>query len=423
MPPASRPRVAITRGLALLRAYDVLVLAAAIWFLGKFIRYAFPPLFETFQGRYGVSNATIGLAFSAFMGLYALMQFPSGALADRFGSRQVITGGAVVAGLGSLALLLEPPFVALVLAMAVMGLGTGAHKTVAIRLLSETYPRHVGRSLGVFDTIGTAGGVVAPVLVAAVLGLAVLDWPVLFGAAGAVVIVVAVTFFIRLGTNERATREPTTDTGFPTAAYRRTFRRPRILAFIGMTICMAFAYNGLVSFLPLYLTTEAGLSTDVASLLYSVLFIASISQLFAGEAADRFGPLRTLLACLIAATAGLALLVLVVSATDGGPLTVALLLGVVVLIGLGSHGYRPPRDVYLVELMPADIKGGGLGVVRTLLMGSGAIAPTVVGVVADWRGFPIAFLGLVALGGVAVLIAATLALSSRIQPEFSERIG
>jgi len=29
-----------------IREYDVLVLTSLIWFLGKFVRYAFPPLFE-----------------------------------------------------------------------------------------------------------------------------------------------------------------------------------------------------------------------------------------------------------------------------------------------------------------------------------------------------------------------------------------
>ncbi|MFC6754005.1 MFS transporter, partial [Halorubrum tibetense] len=83
--------------------YDVLVLVSLIWFLGKFVRYAFPPLFETLQGAYGVSTATIGVAFTGFMTVYALMQFPSGAVADRVGPVRVIVAGAAVAGLGALA--------------------------------------------------------------------------------------------------------------------------------------------------------------------------------------------------------------------------------------------------------------------------------------------------------------------------------
>jgi len=43
-----------------IREYDVLVLTSLIWFLGKFVRYAFPPLFEPLQASYGVSNAAVG---------------------------------------------------------------------------------------------------------------------------------------------------------------------------------------------------------------------------------------------------------------------------------------------------------------------------------------------------------------------------
>jgi len=45
---------------------------------------------------------------------------------------------------------------------ALIGAGTGAYKTVGVRLLSRTYPAQTGRVLGVFDTFGTFDGVAAP---------------------------------------------------------------------------------------------------------------------------------------------------------------------------------------------------------------------------------------------------------------------
>nr|WP_234402798.1 hypothetical protein [Halarchaeum acidiphilum] len=60
-----------------LRSLDALAATAAIWFLAKSLRYAFPPLFGTLSARYGVSNATLGLAFTAMMLVYALCQFPA----------------------------------------------------------------------------------------------------------------------------------------------------------------------------------------------------------------------------------------------------------------------------------------------------------------------------------------------------------
>ncbi|OYR44294.1 MFS transporter, partial [Halorubrum sp. Ea8] len=149
--------------------YDALILVSVIWFLGKFARYLFPPLFGPLQSTYGLSNATIGAAFSGFMIAYALMQFPSGAVADRIGPVPVVVGGASVAGVGALALVVDSPFAALVAAMAVIGVGTGVHKTVAVRLLARVYPARMGRMLGIHDTLGALSGVVAPAVVVAFL--------------------------------------------------------------------------------------------------------------------------------------------------------------------------------------------------------------------------------------------------------------
>ncbi|SHH08265.1 MFS transporter [Halobaculum gomorrense] len=186
-----------------LAEYDVLALTALIWFLAKFLRYALPPLFPTFQAGFGVSTAALGAAFTAMLTVYAAMQFPSGALADRVGVRWVIVAGAGVTGIGALVLAVPVPeplaLGVVVLGMLLVGLGTGVHKTVAVRLLSRLYPERTGRTLGVLDTLGAFGGVAAPAAVVAVSGAAIagvaapwLDWHSLF-LAGALVAALALT--------------------------------------------------------------------------------------------------------------------------------------------------------------------------------------------------------------------------------------
>ena len=86
---------------------------------------------------------------------------------------------------------------------------------------------------------------------------------------------------------------------------------------------------------------------------------------------------------------------------------------IVVVLGLGSHGFRPVRGAYLSAVIPESVAGGGLGVVRTLLMGAGAVAPAVVGVVSDRRGFTAAFTLLAASMTLAVLLVAVVGLLDR----------
>ncbi|KKF39717.1 MFS transporter [Halorubrum saccharovorum] len=405
-----------------IREYDVLVLTALIWFLGKFVRYAFPPLFEPLQASYGVSNAAVGAAFSGFMAVYALLQFPSGAIADRVGAVRVIAAGAAVAGVGALALIVDTPFAVLAGVMLVIGAGTGAHKTVAVRLLSRVYPVRTGRALGAHDTFGALGGVAAPaavtLFVAAPPALAALlsrlpgaDWRGLFAVTGAVALTLAATFSLRVPDRlpADADRGPEREGPDPGARdYLALFEDRRLAGFVLVTIAFSFAYNGTVAFLPLYLSQAAGLSIASANLLYSALFAVTFVQLVSGDLSDRLGRFPVMVAALALAAAAL-VGVVVFSGTGeesgAGPFVLGAL---VVGFGLGSHGFRPVRGAYLIEALPDRLAGGGLGVVRTLLMGAGALAPATVGAVADASGFRPAFGLLAGAVALAAVVAAGL---------------
>lgn len=436
--------ISTLRGLA---RFDALALTALIWFLAKFLRYAFPPLFEPLQAFYGVSNTVIGTAFTGFMLVYALMQFPSGLLADRLGSVVVITAGALLAAIGAFAVVLEPPFLALVGAMMLMGAGTGAHKTVAIRLLSRTYPARTGRALGVLDTVGTFGGVAAPAAVLAVASVPLLfdpGWRTLFFAAGLVGIVLAGSFAMqvpkRLPDETGAVAETGSGTGTGTETEAETRSETRTVAetgenelettvgeprdgngsvgiqqylalfgewrfsvFVAVTILFSFMYNGVVAFFPLYLTREAGLDGTTASLLYSVLFALSLVQLITGEISDRIGTLPVIVVTQGLATVSLAAFVLLTGI--GGPLVLG---ATVVAVGIGSHGFRPVRGSYLMSVLPPSIAGGSLGIVRTLLMGAGAVSPAIVGYLSETVGFRPAFWLLTLSIAVATMLSAVL---------------
>lgn len=388
------------------RHYEVLFLTAFIWFLAKFLRYAFPPLFEPLGAAYGVSNAVLGTAFTGFMLAYAAMQFPSGVVADRLGSVAVITAGVALAAAAAAVLVVGSPFAVVVGAMVLMGTGTGAHKTVAVGLLSRAYPDHTGRALGVLDTAGVFGGVAAPAAVVFSLGVAgasVLGWRLVFLLAAVAGGAAAVAFAVRVPPRIDGARAGGSAGGGGIGQYLGLFARRRFAAFVLMTLLFSFTYNGVVAFLPVYLTSEAGVTTATAGLLYALLFAAGPVQIATGEASDRVGIPPLLVSTLALAAIALGTLVLVAPAGN-----VWVLAAAVVCIGLGSHGHRPLRGAYLLSVVPGSIAGGGLGAVRTLLMGTGALAPAVVGVLSDSVGFGPAFGLLTASITVAAGLAALL---------------
>lgn len=419
-------RSSVRRIVDRLGTFDALVLTALLWFLAKFLRYAFPPLFESLQATYGVSNAEIGWAFTAFMLAYAVMQFPSGIFADRLGSVRVIIVGALVTSLAALILVLAVPFAGLVALMIGLGIGTGVHKTVAVGLLSRTYPERTGRVLGIFDTFGTFGGVLAPIAVVAAAGLpgSRPGWRTLLFVTGLCGIAITAGFGRRVPRRLRERGDNTSmldDTSPATAdghagvtgetagsrstpnwrAYVSLFADRRFSVFVTVTICFSVTYNGLVAFLPLYLTQEAGLSAATAGVLYSALFVASLVQPVAGELSDRIGTVPVIVATLALAT--LALVAITTLTGTAGPLVLGI---AVVCLGLGAHGFRPVRGAYLMDTLPDSISAGGFGLVRTLLMGAGAVAPGVVGTLSETGGFQLAFW----LLAVSIAIAAVLSL-------------
>lgn len=359
----------------------------------QFLRYAFPPLFGTFQAEFGVSNTETGMLFTLMMLAYSMMQFPAGVISDRIGRVRTITIGAIVFTVGALATVLVTEFIYLLPIVVVIGAGTGAHKTVSINLLSNRYPENTGQSLGVFDTVGQFGGVVAPALVVAFLSAAV-EWSSVFLLAGFVSGVFGFLHWTHI--EDDAPTENGSDLITSFGRYFDVFADTRFLAFVIVTMLFTFSWNGVAAFLPLYLTNK-GLSTSLAGLLYSGFFAVSASQLLTGRLSDRFGQLHVALAAFVVMIAALSLLVV----STGAPVVI----GLTLVTGAAFHGFRPVRDSYLMMSIPDAIGGGTLGVVRTFMTLIGAVAPVVIGFLSDVAGFTVA-LGtvVVALTSATVLV-------------------
>ena len=403
--------------------YTTLILASGIWFIGKFLRYAFPPLFETLQTSYGMSTTVIGLVYTFLLAVYALLQFPSGILADRFGSVRLIVAGAGLAAIGAFLLSIDLPTAVLIIAVISIGVGTGVHKTVAVGILSKVYPKRTGRVLGIFDTFGTYGGVGASLVVTVFLvvpqpierfvsQLPGETWRGVFLFSGFAGLGFAALFAWYVPKQRaKVQQDKSKSTSSPSISdYLIQFTDTRFAVFALITVLFAFSYNGVVAFLPLFLSEEAGLSTATASLLYSVVFAVSFVQVFTGDLSDRIGRLPVILGTL--GIAGVALFA-IVELVDA---RIVLIGGLIVLFALGSHGFRPVRGLYLIELLPDHIAVGGFGTVRTLLMGAGAVAPVIIGYIADLTSFRIAFLFLaVSMIGATVLSIGLLLFNSSPQ--------
>lgn len=406
-----------------IRTYDLVFLIALLWFMVQFLRFVFPPLFGTFQDVYGVSNTQTGLLFTLLMLGYSAMQFPGGLLADRIHEVTVMVGGAVLFTAAAVFASFAPTFTLLTIAAVAIGIGTGVHKTVAIAYLSRIYPERTGLSLGIMDTVGQFGGMIAPIAVVALLG-SDLPWESVFFIGAVVTVVLASGLWVRgrLHRDDHAhdgnspeenevkddaatestvleTDDNELDDEPDSLSYMTIFSDRKLLLFLCVTMLFTFSWNGLSAFFPLFLTDEKGLSSGMAGIAYSLLFAASVSQTVTGGASDKVGKLAISIMLFGIMIVGLTALLV----TD----SVLLILGLTVITGVGFHGFRPVRDSYLMKLIPSSIGGGTLGIVRTFMTGVGALAPAVIGYLSDVLGYSVAFcliVGMLSAGGICIAV-------------------
>lgn len=132
-----------------------LLTQVGVWF--------FIPLLPIFISRRGGSPALIGLVFAAGLLANALIRYPAGWAADRWGTRPVLLGAMVVWTVMFLAYLLPLPLPAFVVIRFLHGIAAGAYWPAANGLIGQlTPPGERGRAFGVMQATSMAGMLIGP---------------------------------------------------------------------------------------------------------------------------------------------------------------------------------------------------------------------------------------------------------------------
>ena len=125
-------------------------------------RVAISPLVPDMVDAFGVSKSAIGVAFTGMWAAYALLQFPSGLLGERYGERTVVVTALTLTGLGSVGFAMAPSYLGFLFATAFLGFGTGLYFSVATSVLTRLAENR-GQPLGLHSAGGPIAGIVAPV--------------------------------------------------------------------------------------------------------------------------------------------------------------------------------------------------------------------------------------------------------------------
>jgi len=362
-------------------------------------RLVISPLVPRITAAFEVTNGTVGLALSGMWLAYALAQFPSGVLGDRYGERAIILTAVGATAVASLLLALSPSILAFMLFTVLLGTGAGLHYSVATTFLTKQFD-DIGRAIGVHVAGGPLAGLAAPPLAALVGSRYGWRAGILLGVAAAVP--VFVLFAWRVRPTEPLRPDQPMRERFAVGPLVELISRPRIAYTTGLAVLGAFSWQATASFLPTFLEVGGGLSTALSALLFSLYFVVhGGTQPITGSISDRIGRDATVMGTMAAGVVGYGLLVASAGLDLGLPTTVV----AVGFVGLAMSWGAPLQSRFMDLLSDAE-RGAGFGLVRTAYMVIGASGSVVVGAVSDLAGWTVAFgllAGVMALGLVALL--------------------
>lgn len=377
----------------------VLVALSAGWLAVRLGREAIPPLIPTLIDDLQISPSTAGFGLTVMWLVYALSQYPGGRLSDGLSRKTVLAASLATLVVGFLALSVVSTYVGLLVGFVLVGLGAGLYFVPSRALLTDVFGERRGHVFGIQSASGSigAGAAAGVTLVAVSIGVWQLSFLPVIG-----VLAVVLFALIRWADGEWVIGRVSLGLG---RTGRRVLAVSRARSLLLAYVCVSFAWQGFLGFLPTFLRAEKAFSPTLAGAAFGSVFVVAI---VVGPLAGRLGDAISRVFVGIVATA-VAIAGLVVLIASG---TAAVAVVGVVVVATGLRAYPPVMQAYLIGLFPNDSMAGDLGAMKTIWTGIGSFAPTYVGVVATRWNYELAFAGFVGCLGVACVVLVGIRLSA-----------
>ena len=358
----------------------VIGLIGAGHFFSHFYILVLPPLFPLLRGELGVSYTALGFALAVLNLTTALTQAPCGFLVDRFGARWILIAGLALFALAIGLIGLFPYYWALIVLMALAGLGNSVFHPADYAILSASVkPERMGRAFSIHTFGGYFGFAAAPVTVVFLTGLFGWRWALtICGLLGLAVAVLMALNSEMLRDDSRAQRPAPSGGGSRTAADIRLLLSAPVVLSLLFFVMLAVSHGGITSFgvatlESLYGVTLAQANAPVAA----YLFLSAFGVLAGGWIADRVqSHERTVALYLVLSATCLAVTALLTPAL----VVVSVLFAVA---GFFAGAIAPSRDLMVRAITPPGASGKVFGFVTTGFNIGGVITPLIFGAVLD----------------------------------------
>lgn len=344
------------------------------WFLYIGLQMMYPVLLPDLRASYGLSLSLAGLLVTVLWLALAAGQLPAGVLSDYLGGVRVLISSLVVAAFAVALVATSTSLILLYSATALFGAGLALYSVARFTLLRQIYPEKLGTSTGLILAAGDAGQTILPPL-ATVIAVW-LSWRYSFGVAVPLFLLIAFLFWVTVPQDEPGKDG---DLGLPSRENLQYLRRhlwqPAIVLGTLSLISYGVVWAAFTAFYPTYLIDIKGMSGTISSILFGLFFgLGIFLKPLSGIVYDQSSIRRALLLSVI--TPSIAFTILPVAEEFWLLLIVTILAAP--LLGIGAI-VQP----YILELLPDDIEGTGLAVVRAVFLTLTALSPVAFGAVGD----------------------------------------
>ncbi len=334
--------------------------------------YILPVLISLFRIELNLSYTETGLIMTVFMAMVAVFSTAWGSLGSKLGYNHLLAFGFLVASLGLLALSLVSNYIAIILLVALTGIGVSTFHPLTTAMVSFGIKRP-GLSMGVFEGGGAIGAIFATILFSLLISSLGWRWTTVVLALPGFLL--AYVFLRKMKINKKAELSK--------KLIRPTTIKTLTLFFTGRTI-RGLAAGAVMAFLPTYILEAWHLSPSIGSLVYAAFFFGGLTgALFFGHLADRFSHIA------LAATATLmpALFMFLITQNISLPLGII----IIIVLGLCFVGFFPPHNCWIAEGITHENRGKLFGIGVALETIAVAISPILFGFIADQSSLITAF--------------------------------
>jgi MFS family permease len=324
-------------------------------FLGPFGGGVLVVLIPELQGTFHASAGEVTAGITVYMLPFAALQLVSGTLGERVGRVRTIRSAYVVYAIASFGTALVTAIVPFLVLRGVLGAANAFTSPLLLAALAESIDeQRLGRSMGTFAAVQTAGMVMAP-LCGGLLGA--IEPRLAFAVPGVAAMLLAVAPMPR---GARGAPRATA------ARLRDAFnRRSTAVALAGFLAFLAL--NGLSFLVALRAADNFGLGTTARGVLLAGFGLAGVlAGRPAGGLVDRSGP------CPVVALGAVASAAMVAALGLAG--SVGILAALWLAAGVGSAFIWAGLNTLAVQSAPEN-RGGAISVVGAFKFTGSAIAP------------------------------------------------